>query len=167
MLFWDYRGKITSLLEFNFQTNNLRSEIMTFTPAIDPDIEYPDSDGKPMADNTEQYEWIVKIKENLEILFANSPNVFIAGDLLWYPVQDKKITGPVAPDVMVVFGRPKGRRGSYKQWQEDNIAPQVVFEILSPSNSLEEMERKLLFYQRYGVEEYYLYPLTITCSLSP
>ncbi|WP_149978561.1 Uma2 family endonuclease, partial [Microcystis aeruginosa] len=30
-------------------------------------------------------------------------------------------------------------------------------EILSPSNSLEEMERKLLFYQRYGVEEYYLY----------
>ncbi len=65
MLFWDYRGKITSLLEFNFQTNNLRSEIMTFTPAIDPDIEYPDSDGKPMADNTEQYEWIVKIKENL------------------------------------------------------------------------------------------------------
>ncbi len=63
---------------------------MTFTPAIDPDIEYPDSDGKPMADNTEQYEWIVKIKENLEILFANSPNVFIAGDLLWYPVQDKK-----------------------------------------------------------------------------
>ncbi len=35
---------------------------MTFIPAIDPDIEYPDSDGKPMADNTEQYEWIVKIK---------------------------------------------------------------------------------------------------------
>ncbi|MBE5230630.1 MAG: Uma2 family endonuclease [Microcystis sp. M54BS1] len=130
---------------------------MTFIPAIDPDIEYPDSDGKPMADNTEQYEWIVKIKENIEILFADSPLVFIAGDLLWYPVQDKKITGPVAPDVMVVFGRPKGRRGSYKQWEEDNIAPQVVFEILSPSNSLEEMERKLLFYQRYGVEEYYLY----------
>ncbi|MBE5230631.1 MAG: Uma2 family endonuclease [Microcystis sp. M54BS1] len=130
---------------------------MTFIPTIDPDIEYPDSDGKPMADNTEQYEWIVKIKENLEILFAHSPDVFIAGDLLWYPVQDKKITGPVAPDVMVVFGRPKGRRGSYKQWEEDNISPQVVFEILSPSNSLEEMERKLLFYQRYGVEEYYLY----------
>ena len=50
---------------------------MTFTPAIDPDIEYPDSDGKSMADNTEQYEWIVKIKENLEILFANSPNVLL------------------------------------------------------------------------------------------
>jgi hypothetical protein len=32
---------------------------MTFTPAIDPDIEYPDSDGKPMADNTEQYELLL------------------------------------------------------------------------------------------------------------
>jgi hypothetical protein len=39
-----------------------------------------------MAENTEQYEWLVKIKENLEILFADDPDVFVAGDLLWYPV---------------------------------------------------------------------------------
>ena len=30
---------------------------------------------------------------------------------------------------MVVLGRPPGYRGSYKQWVEDNVAPQVVFEI--------------------------------------
>ncbi len=35
-----------------------------------------------MADNTEQYQWLVKIKENLEILFADRPEVFVAGDLL-------------------------------------------------------------------------------------
>ncbi len=40
---------------------------------IDPDDPYPDSDGQPMADNTEQYQWLVKIKEHLEILFADSP----------------------------------------------------------------------------------------------
>jgi Uma2 family endonuclease len=57
----------------------------------------------------------------------------------------------------VVVGRPKGDRGSYRQWQEGNIAPQVVFEILSPGNRFGEMLRKLEFYQRYGVEEYYLY----------
>jgi hypothetical protein len=57
----------------------------------------------------------------------------------------------------VVFGRPKGRRVSYQQWNEANIPPQVVFEILSPSNTQTEMERKLLFYERHGVEEYYLY----------
>lgn len=120
------------------------------------DLYFPDSDGQPMADNTEQFSWIVLIKENLEILFADDPNVFVAGDLLWYPVRSQLIRA-VAPDVLVAFGRPKGRRGSYKQWEEDNISIQVVFEILSPSNTSEEMSRKFEFYQTYGVEEYYLY----------
>ncbi|HLO48860.1 MAG TPA: Uma2 family endonuclease [Kamptonema sp.] len=120
------------------------------------DIIYPDCDGEPMSDNTEQFNWIVLIKENLEILFANNPDVFVAGDLLWYPVQgNNKIRQ--APDAMVAFGRPKGRRGSYRQWEEDNIAPQVVFEILSPGNRAGKMGQKLLFYQRYGVQEYYVY----------
>ena len=50
--------------------------------AAEPLIEYPDSDGKPMADNTLQFEWIVTIKGNLDLLFANDPNVFVAGDNL-------------------------------------------------------------------------------------
>jgi Uma2 family endonuclease len=121
-----------------------------------PEIHYPDSDGLPMSDNTLQFEWITLIKENLDWLFADNPDVFVAGDLLWYPVEgDPKIRQ--APDTLVAFGRPKGYRGSYKQWQEDGIAPQVVFEILSPGNRKGEMSRKLMFYNRYGVEEYYLY----------
>lgn len=120
------------------------------------DIEYPDSDGQPMADNTKQFRWIVTIKENLELLFVHEPQVFVAGDLLWYPVEGSN-TVRQAPDVMVVFGRPKGDRGSYRQWQEGGIAPQVVFEILSPGNRFGEMLRKLGFYDRYGVEEYYIY----------
>ena len=43
------------------------------------EIVYPDSDGKPMADNTRQFNWIVKIKENLERIFADNPDVFIGG----------------------------------------------------------------------------------------
>lgn len=121
-----------------------------------PNIIYPDSDGQPMADNTEQFRWIVVIKENLEMLFAAVADVFVAGDLLWYPVQGSP-TIRCAPDVLIVLGRPKGRRGFYKQWEEDNIAPQVVFEVLSPGNSLVEMAEKFAFYDRYGVEEYYLY----------
>jgi Uma2 family endonuclease len=62
---------------------------------------------------------------------------------------------------MVVFGRPKGERPSYRQWEEDGISPQVVFEILSESNKTaagrREMDRKFAFYQQYGVEEYYIY----------
>jgi Uma2 family endonuclease len=119
-------------------------------------ITYPESDGEPMADNSKQFRWITTIAGNLEILFADDPNIFIAGDMFWYPVEgSNKIR--TAPDVMVIFGRPKGDRGSYMQWREGDIAPQVVFEILSPGNTSTEMEEKRAFYDRYGVEEYYLY----------
>jgi Uma2 family endonuclease len=119
-------------------------------------IKYPESDGKPMADNTLQYRWIVTIQGGIDAMFRDDPQVFVAGDLLWYPVEgNNKIA--VAPDIMVVFDRPKGDRGSYLQWKENNIAPQVVFEILSPSNTLTEMAKKLKFYDEYRVEEYYLY----------
>ncbi len=129
---------------------------MTTFSQVDEDVLFPDSDGKPMADNTEQYRWIVIIKENLEILFAAQDNVFIAADLLWYRVRSK-IISPIATDVMVVFGRPKGKRRSYRQWNEENVPPQVVFEILSASNDEDEMSRKLEFNNTYGVEEYYIY----------
>jgi Uma2 family endonuclease len=117
---------------------------------------YPDSDGQPMSDNTLQFAWIAKLKEGCEALFKDNPTVFVAGDLLWYPVEGDNKTKR-APDAMVVFGRPKGYRGSYQQWREDNIAPQVAFEILSPGNTLSEMALKLQFYNRFGIEEYYLY----------
>ena len=104
-----------------------------FTQPPQSAIDYPDDDGQPMSDNTLQFKWIVLIKEGLETLFRHDPNVFVAGDLLWYPEEgNPKIRQ--APDAMVVFGRPKGYRGSYKQWEEGGIAPQVVFEILSPGN---------------------------------
>jgi Uma2 family endonuclease len=119
-------------------------------------INYPESDGQPMADNTLQYRWIVTIQGGIDALFKDNPNVFVAGDLLWYPIEgDNKIR--VAPDIMVVFNRPKGDRSSYLQWEENNVTPQVVFEILSPGNTLKEMAKKWQFYNNYGVEEYYLY----------
>ncbi|XDE61769.1 Uma2 family endonuclease [Arthrospira platensis BEA 1257B] len=130
--------------------------MMVQTP-IPPHILYPDSDGKPMAENTLQYGWIVRLVSNLKQLLK-SQVAFVAGDLLWYPVQVERPPAPrQAPDAMVVLGRPDGARGSYKQWEEDNIPPQVVFEILSPSNTMSEMAAKQQFYQQYGVLEMYFY----------
>lgn len=128
----------------------------TLTAEHHTEIVYPESDGKPIADNSKQFRYIVMIEGGLDALFAYQDDVFVAGDLLWYPVEGApKICA--APDIMVAFGRPKGDRGSYMQWQEGDIAPQVVFEILSPGNKVIEMSRKLDFYERYGVEEYYVY----------
>jgi Uma2 family endonuclease len=119
-------------------------------------IEYPEDNGERMAENSLQFKWIVLFKEGLETLYRHAPDVFVAGDLLWYPVEgEPKICQ--APDTMVVFGRPKGYRGSYKQWEEGGIGPQVVFEILSPGNRAALLLLKFQFYERYGVEEYYIY----------
>ncbi|HMV50048.1 MAG TPA: Uma2 family endonuclease [Blastocatellia bacterium] len=117
---------------------------------------YPDSDGEPMAENTIQYHYIVTIHTGLAALFSEVPDVFVAADLFWYPVQGRPDIC-IAPDVMVAFGRPKGDRGSYKQWEENGVAPQVAFEILSPGNTATEMKKKRKFFDDYGVQEYYEY----------
>jgi Uma2 family endonuclease len=119
-------------------------------------IIYPDSDDQPIAENTLQFEWIVTIKEGLDRAFHDRNDVFVAGDLLWYPVEGRPDIC-TAPDALVVIGRPKGHRGSYKQWEEGGIAPQAVFEVLSPGNRPGQMIEKFKFYERYGVDEYYLY----------
>ena len=128
-------------------------------PAIvypESEIVYPESDGQPMAENTLQFEWIVTIKEGLERTLTERPDAFVAGDLLWYPVEGHPEIC-TAPDALVALGRPKGFRGSYKQFEENGIAPQVVFEVLSPGNRPKAMTEKLKFYEKYGVDEYYIY----------
>jgi Uma2 family endonuclease len=119
-------------------------------------IVYPESDGQPMAENTKQLRWIVLLFTNLSILFQDALDVFVGADLFWYPVEGEPDIR-TAPDVLVVFGRPKGDRGSYQQWEEGNIPLTVVFEVLSPGNTVTEMDRKYIFYEEYGVEEYYKY----------
>ena len=66
-----------------------------------------------MADNTKQFQWIVTLKENLDALLTNA---FVAGDLFWYPLEGNNMIKQ-APDVLVALGRPKGHRGSYRQWE--------------------------------------------------
>ncbi len=120
---------------------------------------YPDSDGQPMADNTLQFEWITTLKWGCEALFADRPDVFVAGDHLIFPVDDPENIIQFAPDVYVAFGRPKGHRGSYKVWEEAGIFPQVLFEVWSPGNRFQQMEDKRKQYELYGAEEYYIvYP---------
>ncbi|MDX2069101.1 MAG: hypothetical protein SFV55_11825 [Haliscomenobacter sp.] len=64
---------------------------------------YPSSDGKPMADNTLQWEWIALIKQGMDVVFKNRKDVFVAGDLFWYPVEGRSDLR-VAPDVLIAIG---------------------------------------------------------------
>jgi Uma2 family endonuclease len=125
-------------------------------PAPFPAVVYPDSDGTPMADNTRQFRWIGTLYGNLAALFHDRADVFVSGNQFWYPVEGEPSVC-TAPDVYVVFGRPKGDRGSYKQWEEGGVPMTVVFEVLSPDNRFPEMADKHAFYDDYGAEEYYIY----------
>jgi Uma2 family endonuclease len=125
-------------------------------PAPAGPIFYPETDGQPMSENTRQFRWIVTLAGNLAALFRDRPDVFVCGNQFWYPVEGEPEVR-TAPDVYAVFGRPKGDRPSYRQWEEGDIPLTVVFEVLSPSNTLTEMVDKQAFYEEHGVEEYYVY----------
>jgi len=120
------------------------------------EIIYPESDGAPLGENTVQVDWIIALFNGFQALFRHRDDVFLAADLFWYPVlgEPKIVT---APDVMIAFDRPKGDRRSYKQWEEGDVAPQVVIEVLSPSNTPRNRATILKFYQQHGVEEFYEY----------
>ncbi len=120
------------------------------------EIIYPCTDGLPMTWTTLHYRWLVFLKEGFEALFAERNDVFIAGDVFWYPTEGNPSIC-VAPDVFIALGRPKGERSSYKQWQEDGVAPQVVFEVLSEGNTIHEMHNKMRLYSTHGVQEYVIY----------
>lgn len=130
--------------------------IKPIVPTVPQHLIYPERDGQPLAENTKQLRWIVVLYGNLAALFQSAADVFVAADLFWYPVEGQAELR-AAPDVLVVFGRPKGDRASYRQWEEGGVPVTVVFEVLSPGNSFSEMLDKHVFYEEHGAEEYYVY----------
>ena len=127
----------------------------TLTRSVRAEIEYPSSDGEPVAENSLQLDWMVLLVNGLEAQYRETTDVLIAADLFWYPIEGDPKTATAA-DVMVIFGRPKKVRMSYMQWKEEGIAPQVTIEVCSPSNSKKNLKKTFEFYDRFGVEEYYL-----------
>lgn len=117
---------------------------------------YPVDNGEPLSNDTEHIKWITFLKNGLEDWFGDRKDVFIAADLLWYPVQGRPDISK-APDVMVVLEHPAGDRTSYKQWEENQRPPNVVFEFISKGNTAEEMMDKLEFYSEMGCDEFFIY----------
>jgi len=128
-------------------------------------IIYPSTDHQPMVWSTIHYQWLTFLKDGLELYFAKQPDVFVAGDLMWYPVEGRPDIC-VGPDIMVVKGVAKEHRDSYRQWDEGGHAPSVVFEVLSKGNTAREMMDKMAFYERHGVAEYIIFdPETSTLQI--
>ena len=126
-------------------------------PAAVP-IDYPSSDGQPMAENDAQRSAIMYGIGALARHFKSRQDVYVSGDLLiYYREGNPRLS--VAPDVFVVFGVAKRERPNYKLWEEGR-APAFVLEVASPSTWRDDLGRKRSLYARLGVREYWQYDPT-------
>ncbi|MBN3899008.1 MAG: Uma2 family endonuclease [Nostoc sp. NOS(2021)] len=121
---------------------------------VNPNIEYPSSDGEPLA---ESYLHLYAILTTLEIIkqyLAGRQATVLADQFLYYAQGFPKLR--VAPDVMVIFDVPPGGRDSYKVWEEGQV-PQVVFEMTSQGTQKQDQEQKKNLYEQLGILEYWLF----------
>jgi Uma2 family endonuclease len=128
---------------------------MTTTSNVaDLTIEYPSSDGEPVA---ETYFHLYAILMTLEVLkqyLAGRQATVLANQFLYYAQGFPKLR--VAPDVMVIFDVPPGGRDNYKVWEEGQV-PQVVFEMTSKGTQKQDQEQKKILYEQLGILEYWLF----------
>ena len=132
----------------------------------DPNIEYPASDGEPMAESQRQYNPLTDTVAGLSDRYRGRDDVFVAGDLLvYYQMNDNETR--VAPDVFVVFGASgKHLRDSWQNWREGR-PPHFVLEIASPSTWERDAGEKRRIYAGMGVTEYWRFDPTGECFTPP
>ena len=131
------------------------------TPAASPAVEYPSSDGKPMAENDAQALTMIYARNALTAWFARREDVYVSGDLLiYYEEGNPKVS--IAPDVFVVYGVAKRRRMTYLLWEEGK-APDFALEVASPNTWREDEGAKRQGVRTAGVPRYYQYDPTGEC----
>ena len=116
-------------------------------------IEYPSSDGEPMAENDWQYTALTDTVSTLRVRYQGREDVYVAGDMLIYYRMNRNDIS-VAPDVYVVFGAAGNHpRDSWLVWREGR-SPDFVMEIASPSTWRRDATEKRRIYADMGVTEY-------------
>ena len=118
-------------------------------------VDYPSSDGKPLAENDFQLVAILYAIDVLRTRYAECKDVYVSGDLLIY-YEEGNPRASVAPDVFVVFGAEDRLRMTYKLWEEPK-GPDFVLEVASRSTWRDDVGPKRSVYARLGVREYWLY----------
>ncbi|HSS79145.1 MAG TPA: Uma2 family endonuclease [Thermoanaerobaculia bacterium] len=119
------------------------------------EVEYPDSDGQPMAETEIHLNEMVDLLAALKRRYRGAPDVYVGGDMfLYYRQGDPRSV--VAPDVFFVRGVPRGVRKTFKLWEE-GVPPCFIVEVTSGSTRDEDIRKKKTLYEQLGVEEYFLH----------
>ena len=123
-------------------------------------VEYPSSDGAPMAETEFQYDPMTYTVSVLKIRYEDSPNVYVGGSLLVYYERGNNIAS-IAPNAFVVFGVKDGNRfrETWKIWEE-GAAPSFVMEVAAKSAWEWDASGKRDIYAGMGVQEYWRFDPT-------
>ena len=121
---------------------------------LEQEIEYPASDGQPMAETTLHRVVMSDVIEGLERRFAGTPDVWVGGNLFLY-YEKGRPEKSVSPDVLLARGVGKRLRDTYMLW--DETVPSLVFEITSRKTRREDTRTKKDLYERLGVTEQVLF----------
>ena len=121
-------------------------------------VEYPSSDGQPIAETDHQRTPLTYAVEALRYHFRDRSDVYVSGNLLiYYRKGDPQAV--VAPDVFVVLGADSADRSIYRLWEEPK-GPDFVLEITSRSTRREDQVSKRELYRSLGVSEYWQFDPT-------
>ena len=131
---------------------------MAAMPLRDEEIEYPTSDGRPMAESNLHRKVMADLIAALEQRYLDEPLVWAGGNFLLYFEQGNP-RASVSPDVVLVRGVKKWDRPLYKLWEEGR-PPDFVIEVTSNSTRHEDLTTKKNLYERLGVSEYFLFDPT-------
>jgi Uma2 family endonuclease len=125
-------------------------------PPLADDLDYPTSDGRPMAETDWHRKLMTTLIETLTAFFAASPRVYVSGNLLvFYEPGNRR--RHLAPDVFVVRGVAKHDRPNYLIWRERK-APEFVIELTSSTTRREDVAHKFALYRDVlRVKEYFLF----------
>jgi len=121
------------------------------------EIEYPESDGKPMGETDLHRDWMIRLLDILRLRYRGQ-RVYVASDLLVY-YREGDPSQFVVPDLFVVQDCDPSRRRTFKIWEEGKV-PEVVIEVTSRSTRRDDEAYKVQIYARLGVAEYFLYDPT-------
>jgi Uma2 family endonuclease len=131
---------------------------MAAMPLRDEEIEYPTSDGRPMAESNLHRKVMADLIAALEWHFLDDPLAWAGGNFLLY-YEKGNPRASVSPDVVLVRGVEKWDRPLYKLWEEGR-PPDFVIEVTSSSTRREDLSKKKDLYERLGVSEYFLFDPT-------
>ena len=117
-------------------------------------IEYPTSDGQPMAETLEHQQVMIDLIEGLRQRLAKVAGAWVGGNFfLCYERGNPR--AHLAPDVMGAKGLDQRFRPNYLLWEEK--PPSLIVEVTSRSTRREDLGKKKSLYERFGTEEYVLF----------